>query len=183
MGYLVPSDRGARRFQLIGRSIAPRRKHGKMFEHLKDLGSSIVVTGSGRAGTRITTAMIAHDLGWKYLDENNIRQNNWDLLLEHCAEEHCVVQAPDLWKRIHLLPAYVGIVVVRRPIGEILTSWDRHSTPPKDDPREVYEGLERTVKDRATWIDYADLEGHPLWVEEDTRRKIGKAWTWTRIAV
>ncbi len=153
-----------------------------MFEHLRDLGSSIVVTGSGRAGTRITTAMIAKDLGLTYLDEFHIRQNNWGDLQRLLRQGGCVVQAPDLWRKVHELPPAVVIVVIRRKLEDILASWRRHKTSPKDDPKEVYEGLEDTVGHRAIWLDYEDLEGHPLWVPEDVRRST-KDWCWTRIAV
>lgn len=105
-----------------------------MFEHLKEF-DSIIVTGSHRSGTRITTMMIANDTGFEPIVEHKYGcwaesvgsdRNRWERLNKFLAMKRVVIQGPAIF---HLVPQMTqprrAIVMNRRDFDDIHASEQR----------------------------------------------------------
>ena len=96
-----------------------------MYESLKEF-SSIVVSGPQRAGTRITAKIIAADTNKLYIDEKDINFHDIRLLQYYLNQGNVVIQCPALCHLLHyIIDSSTLIVVVRRPLNEILASEHR----------------------------------------------------------
>lgn len=98
---------------------------------------AVLVTGPQRSGTRIAAKMVAADLGYTYHDETEVGIGNVHKAIRLFKRTGVVVHAPGLCDVSHLLwdvrlcPVKVVVVVVRRPLSEILASckrisWNEH---------------------------------------------------------
>lgn len=86
----------------------------------------IIVTGPQRSGTRIAAKILAHELGYTYVDEDAIGVDNeqafWQLLLPGQTAErdepgNWVLQAPGLSHMVHRLPYLVAEAAATAPTG------------------------------------------------------------------
>ena len=92
-----------------------------MFKKLNKY-KAIIVTGIQRSGTRVCAKMIAHDTGYKYIDEKNF---GYDIerFFDYCAKDNVVVQAPNMCKFVHLLSCKENLVIfMLRSYKDILKS-------------------------------------------------------------
>jgi hypothetical protein len=152
-----------------------------MFEQLKEF-KRILVTGPHRSGTTIAMRMIAADLGYRPVDEEEFK---WRFirLIPDVWLPGTVLQAPNAFP---WLPVLTGgddaVIVMRRPLADIAASVSRQKSP---------KGLEVTapvyaaeqgyalwdqVKNLEPWqrfkwfeVEYEALAAHPLWVPKDER--------------
>ena len=90
----------------------------------------IIVTGPQRSGTTIAAHMLAHDLGYKYIDEADFKINEFDKfkkLLNKHKSAGAVVQCPALSHKCHLLNEYNDLMVVfmLRDTDDIIASESR----------------------------------------------------------
>jgi len=158
-----------------------------MFEYLEEY-KHILVTGPQRSGTRIASKMIAHDLGYRYVDESEIHADSlYTLVTLIHNEDNVVVQCPALCRDIDFfgdLPDTL-IVMMHRDIQDIEASetrigWDR-SWKCLEQFRYYTDGSVAQAKYQY-WrahqrcaivhyleLNYADLEGHSLWVPKERR--------------
>lgn len=173
-----------------------------MFEHLAKF-RTIFVTGPQRSGTTIAARMIAHDLGYEYIDERDYGAHDLQMLFR-VVEEQAVVQGPALSAYCHLLPRHVAVVLMRRALADIVASQDRTTLPSGKswtDEEEIvelakyfrpqgpiagvkYEAWETVQKPAMTAqgktffeVLYEDLADHPLWVAKDLRKGWGPKQT------
>jgi len=93
-----------------------------MFKELKK-HKKIIVVSPQRAGSRIVSKMIAHDTGFRYVDENEFDVDNLDKLNEILKEDNIVIQAPGLMYKITEIKAFP--VIVKRKICDIIKSQKR----------------------------------------------------------
>lgn len=160
-----------------------------MFDYLHPF-EKIIVTGPQRSGTTICAAMIAHDLGYYFYPEEQIRVSElWRVKRLFRRTSKFVLQAPAICRYVHQFSApEVAIVLVRRDIDDIITSQQR-----VDWTAELYElrryGLrsgriaevkykywEECQQDKilnAFEVDYGSLIDHPLWVPKERRADFG----------
>lgn len=151
--------------------------------------SAIVVTGPQRSGTTIAAHILAQELGYTYVDENDFGIYDPARATQFLRNGRVVLQSPGLMYCAHQLPAC--IVVMRRPLAEIAASEKRVGW------RESYGGagyqMETALYNRnygfsgqdIAWtkylcwdmfqkarcdnwfdLDYQSLRDHPLWVEQ-----------------
>ena len=150
----------------------------------------VLVVGPQRSGTTITARMIAHDLGRTFLDERQVK-GPAELRMEELPGRRapCVVQCPAWTYCCHRWGGpEVGVVLVRRPVPDILASQQRirwtHRCQPGELARyDLSSGVISQVKYRV-WdrqqrrmlgphgheIEYHTLKDHPLWVPPQRRR-------------
>ena len=97
-----------------------------MFEHLSNF-SKIVVVGSQRSGTTITAQMIAEDLEYKYIDEQQFATKDARLFRDVWLKENKVVlQAPALTTQIHnLVNDEVLVIFMVRDKNDIIKSMNK----------------------------------------------------------
>lgn len=157
-----------------------------------------LVTGPQRSGTGICARMVAHDLGWEYIDEDDIGIRNLGKAREIFQSRfEFVMQAPALSRFCHELSAEyfpLPIVWMRRPLHEIIASQERINWDGEAIEKMVYfnacgpvakvkydfwENVQRRLTPTAYEIHYASLSGHPLWVGKEERKKWG-ARQWAR---
>ena len=145
----------------------------------------LAVTGSQRSGTAVCGRMLAADLGWEFIDETAVGVS----LMEAAASlmqdgVGFVLQMPSLLARTdeiaHLLgEGRVGAVVMRRPHRDVKASGRRLGLC----ERPGLVGCRQTLVERLARqphfrvLDYADLAGHPLWVEPKLRQSVGPKQT------
>lgn len=97
-----------------------------MFESLKEF-NNIVISGPQRSGTRITAKVIAHDTGKTYIDEKDINYHDFRLLEYYIKQGNSIIQCPGLCRILHhIKDKSTLIIMVRRPIDEIINSERRH---------------------------------------------------------
>ncbi len=83
-----------------------------MFKHLDKWGK-ILVTGPGRSGTRVAARMIAHDLGYIFIDESQIQIDSLILAMQVLwRNTNIVIQCPSLMCSIHAIADDDTMVVV-----------------------------------------------------------------------
>jgi len=157
-----------------------------MFEWMTRF-DKILVTGPQRSGTRICARMIAHDTGYRYVDEKEIAVGHPELLKALCAAEHgFVVQCPALCHCVHEFSADdTLIILMRRKIEDIIASQERIKWKNEQDQLQRHYGGVRgpiSVIRYKFWeehqrpkvkyfleIEYESLLAHPLWVPKELR--------------
>lgn len=85
--------------------------------------TAIVVTGPQRSGTTIAAHIIAKELGYTYVDEDEFGIYDTQRAIQFIKNGRVVLQAPGLMYCCHQLPA--ALVVMKRPLDEILASEKR----------------------------------------------------------
>lgn len=148
----------------------------------------VTVTGPQRSGTRLATAILAHDLGRQFIGEEAYDVATHDgLLARYLAVANrgaeVVIHAPELSSIAHHLPGL--IVFMHRDPADIARSqrridWAyegheliRYFTDQGPIGEVTYRAWDRYQKPllgaRAVDLDYASLAGHPLWVDASKR--------------
>jgi hypothetical protein len=170
-----------------------------MFEHLAE-HRIILVTGPQRAGTRICSKMIAYDLEYTFVDEDEICVDSLNRLWRLVESgDHLVVQCPALCSFVHLLtdqqyvtnPECVAVVFMLRDPKDILASQRRINwgweTP--ELMRYNAAGIDACCVKRYEWnrrkatvpnsyeVEYESLAGHSLWVPKDQRKEFAPVQT------
>jgi len=157
-----------------------------MFEKFADF-DKILVTGPQRSGTRICAKMIAHDLGYTYIDEDDLHMENlymMDYFLR--KKERNVVQCPALCRYIHIFDwENTAVILIRRNIEDIIASqkrigwrwewlelarYDRTEGVIAEVKYQYWEKYQKRKIKHAFEIDYESLAAHPLWVPRDSRQ-------------
>jgi protein O-GlcNAc transferase len=144
----------------------------------------IIVTGPQRTGTTIAGRILASELEYRFVPEEQVGVTSFVQLVElYRTERRFVVQGPCFCAYAHLLPG--AVVVMRRPLEEILrsqarVSWSedeelqRYFTTEGPIARVKYDAWDRFQKPhlekRAFELDYHALRGHALWIKEDRRK-------------
>ena len=158
-----------------------------MFEFLAGF-DKIIVTGPQRSGTTIAAQMIAEDLDLRFLIEERVpTQQALAGLVAH--QSGWVAQVPQLcrWVHDHGDRDDVAVVMVKRPIDEILASQVRIGWAPYERDElaryglqegvisevkyDFWERIQKPVIKHAFEVEYHDLEEHPLWVPARSRSK------------
>ena len=146
----------------------------------------IMVSGPQRSGTTIATKMLAEDLGFRCVLEEEFNFHDLTKLVKIVTDSNCfVIQAPTMSSICHRLQ--VAVVFMRRSLEDIGKSQDRikwdHEHAEKN--RYFHDGEEpiAQVKYRA-WekhqraflppgsafdLDYESLKGHRLWIDKELR--------------
>ena len=170
-----------------------------MFEHLAE-HRIVLVTGPQRAGTRICSKMIAGDLKYEFVDENDIYVDSLNRLWRLVETgDHLVVQCPALCSFVHLLtdrqyvtnPERIAVVFMLRDPKDILASQRRINwgweTPELMRYNAV--GIDACCVKRYEWdrrkstvsnsyeVEYESLAEHPLWVAKDQRAEFAPVQT------
>jgi hypothetical protein len=158
-----------------------------MFEYLSRY-LNILVTGPQRSGTRITTKMIAHDLKYRFVDEDEIQVSDLSLILLLIdTKSHLVIQCPALCHQVHELSrSDSAVVIVKRPLDQILRSQKRIGWDFNDVELRKYgitTGGTSAIVKYDYWnffqrrrihnpfeVEYEDLKSHPLWVDPEQRK-------------
>lgn len=159
-----------------------------MFEYLAKRCDRIVVTGPHRTGTTIASQMIAHDTGYRYVDEMDDLAGFYPSRLQEWLERKLqvpdvVIQGPSLLKMlVDSPPPNTLIVLMRRAPQDVLSSEIRTGWEFRQRELELYGHTEGdpTVVKYAYWeanpppisteIEYESLRGHWAWVEPPRRR-------------
>lgn len=154
-----------------------------MFEHLTYV-PHVVVTGPQRSGTTIAARMIAEDTGHRFVDESEFGAYNVDQWRDECHKDRVVVQCPTMLKRIvDERDPYLFVVLMRRPLAEIHASQERIGWQRYEAWELLQFGLtkgdsaaikylywnERPKPSFHLEVEYASLQGHQLWVEQEQR--------------
>jgi hypothetical protein len=147
--------------------------------------SRIVVTGPQRSGTTISMQILAHDLGYEAVREEEIDVDNLQKFFRLLdKKERFVLQAPGLCSFAHALPCTV--VLVRRKIEQVIHSQQRIGWGEENYELNKYFTTlgpigcvkyyawnvyqKRRLDDRAYELEYESLRGHALWKDEADRR-------------
>ena len=157
-----------------------------MFEPLTAY-RAILVTGPQRSGTRICAKMIAADTGFRFVDETELRvADSWKLgeILKY--DTKFVAQCPGLSYCIEDFEGSdVLIVFMMRPLDQIISSQKRinwgcewkelrkYGTKRGPIAAVKYEVWPEQRKKIKHWleVEYSSLRAHPLWVDEEKRKK------------
>ena len=154
-----------------------------MFEWMTQF-DKILVTGPQRSGTRICARMIAHDTGYRYVDEKEIAVGHRDLL--EALSGKFVVQCPALCHCVHEFSADdTLIILMRRKIEDIIASQERIEWGNEQDQlRRHYGGVEGPISmvryrfweqyqrpriRHVLEVEYESLSGHSLWIPREAR--------------
>jgi len=154
-----------------------------MFEHLKRW-PRVLVTGPQRSGTRIGTTMIAHDLNYWPVYEEQVGTDSLNRLWKHLqTTRNTVTQCPALSSHVHLLALddpELAVVLMRRSIKEIRASEQRIRWA-WEKPELIREGIlvnsssaeakykrwdelqADVIGERGFVVEYSSLHTHPLW--------------------
>jgi predicted O-linked N-acetylglucosamine transferase (SPINDLY family) len=144
----------------------------------------IIVTGPQRAGTTIAARILAVEMGYRFVPEEDVGVTDLVQLLEmYRVQQQFVVQGPGFCPYVHLLPG--AVVLMRRPLEEILHSQARiHWACEKAElgryfatqgpiAQVKYDAWDRfqkpRLRERAFELDYHSLRGHSLWIEAEQR--------------
>src|SRR5579872_7158233 len=145
----------------------------------------IIVSGPQRAGTTIAAKILAGELGYRNVPEEEVGVNDVVRLVElYRVGRRFVVQGPGFCPYVHLLPG--AVVLMRRPVEEIVRSQARirwlqekaelagYFTTEGPISQVKYEAWDRFQKprlaERALELDYHSLAAHPLWLEQEQRQ-------------
>lgn len=161
--------------------IEPLKKH-----------KAILVTGPHRAGTRITSKILAHDLGYRWRPESNAEffGHHFRMLSGATKGKGDVFQAPTMCAWCHLFHPEVAIVMCVRNVQDILASEERIGWGSAGKGSEINE-LKKYFRNSGTiaevkyecWtkyqkskirypyeIRYEDLSVHPMFVPKEQRQ-------------
>lgn len=170
-----------------------------MFENLKKY-TAILVSGPQRSGTRICAKIIAQDTGHKYVDENNIKVDNLDMLKDILnTRENVVVQCPAVSAYLEEFSANdVLIIFMRRDVNDIIASqnrigWgvgnergefnkykDKFGATQAPVSKVKYKYWEKEQRDKIkNWkeIEYESLSKHELWIPKEKRTEFASSQT------
>lgn len=143
----------------------------------------IIVTGPHRAGTRIASKIIAHELEYDYVSEEDIDIDDIQLFYKSLEFENVVVQAPGVSSFCHVIPN-VLVVYMLRDIDEIIESQQRINWQFEQYELSKYfidEGIISMVK-YESWeyqkrfcknffeLEYNDLKDHEFFIDRESRR-------------
>lgn len=171
-----------------------------LFDHLRPFGK-VIVTGPSRSGTRIASRMIAHDLGYEWLQEDAVATRDLNRLKALLAErDKFVVQCPGLSAWVDTVSGDgTAVVFMRRPVENIIASqrrvkWTdgaREKRPYAERPEftgmvnvarpiaeikyRVWDEWQHARTQNAFELQYESLAAHPLWIERE-RRATFTAW-------
>lgn len=150
----------------------------------------VLVVGPQRAGTTIAARMLAGGLGTDFLDEREVAGDLDQRIAElRHRRTASVVQCPAwTWTCHELGGRGIGVVLLRRPVEEVIDSQERIRWTRRCQPQELWRygltsGVIAEVKYRA-WDEhqrralgahahemaYAALAEHPLWLARDLRQ-------------
>jgi hypothetical protein len=154
-----------------------------MFKPLEKF-NNIVVSGPQRSGTRIAAKIIANDTGKVYIDERDIDCHDFRLLEWHLQQGNVVIQCPGLCHLLHYITdVSTLVIVVRRPIEEIISSEHRHWSKEAEKiellkygcsngiiSRIKYDFWDKVQKailsERAREVNYHSLSTHSLFIKD-----------------
>ena len=164
-----------------------------MFEPLKSY-RSILVTGPQRSGTRIIAKCIAHDTGYKYIDESYLGMFSGSVIRTHNILEGdgIIVQGPGVCHGCDEMEDLGNtlIVMCMRNIDDIIKSqgrinwrcekselgkyglrhWEGPACAVKYDEWETQkQGIEHWLQ-----VEYESMAIHPLWVDDR------EGWEWNQ---
>jgi hypothetical protein len=161
-----------------------------MFDYLKKF-KNIVVTGPQRSGTRITTNMIAKDLGYDIVDELDYKD-----IFKLFDDTPKVIHAPMKAYECHTFPKEVAVVFMIRDTKDILKSQKRITwgcnhvevksyiplkehynnklTNSCDIKYEVWNNYQKKNITNKFEVKYKDLTKHPLYIPKKDRS--GFSW-------
>jgi len=86
----------------------------------------VVVSGCQRSGTHIMAKILAHELGWQYITDEDYDVsdfNGWANLI--LTGVHMAAQCPHMTHLLHETPDDVLVVWMHRPIEELIVSFAR----------------------------------------------------------
>lgn len=170
-----------------------------MFEELKKF-KRVLVSGVQRSGTRIATKIIAHELGYKYIDEKEFSTSDEEALKVILKKDNIVVHAPAMSHLVHKLKD-IAVVFVIRPKKDITASMKSMKWSEEDMMAEIrkynkeiessYENIV-DMKYKAWWkwqkqkcdypfeLKYDDLKDHSMFISKEKREKLRKEkkWNW-----
>ncbi len=149
--------------------------------------SRILVTGPARSGTTIASKILAHELSYEC-----ILEEEYDVHDLHKAfdlwkyNSEVVIQGPSLASYCHLFNPPGAVVWMIRPLEEIVKSQQRVSWQiPKQeiisylvsDPAQIAKVKldcwinyqKSLIEDRCFELDYHSLSQHPLWIPDHLR--------------
>lgn len=146
-----------------------------------DAYRAVLVTGPQRSGTTFAAHAIAADTGREYFDEESFKIDNeplwWKLVTD---VDNAVVHCPGMMHRVTGVPQDVLVVVMWRPITEIIASQNRVGWGQGRDELGKFGRVdgEACVVKYAWLLDnwqripnlrlvaYHSLSDHPMWVED-----------------
>lgn len=176
-----------------------------MFEHFAESFAVIFVTGPQRSGTTICARMIAHDAGYRYVDEEDFSVHEMRALervISNRRGQRLVIQCPALARWIHELGAERSSAVVWmvRDTIDVIHSQMRIGWAKEQDEKAKYADAEITLPNNVPvsllkwyyWtnyqryrcanpfeVEFEKLASHPLWVPKDGRASF-EARQWSR---
>jgi hypothetical protein len=146
----------------------------------------IIVTGPQRSGTTISAKIIAEELGFEFIREEEVNVDDLELFFQlFRGKDRFVLQAPGLCAFAHLLPGC--FVLMRRNLDAIVRSQDRIGWAQHWEGYElgkyfttlgpigcvkyyVWEVYQKPkMQDRAYELEYESLKVHRLWLDPDQR--------------
>ena len=144
----------------------------------------ILVTGPQRAGTTIAARMLAAELNYKFVPEEQVGFDNLEKLFDlYRNEKQFVLQGPCFCPYAHLVSG--AVVLMRRPVPEILSSQARISWPEEAEldryfttqgpiaqvKYDAWDNYQKPqLRERGFELDYQSLSRHPLWLEKEQRQ-------------
>lgn len=153
----------------------------------------VLVSGPQRSGTRIAAKVLASELNYVYVDENEIYVDSLNALCSALKTDTCkVIQCPALARYVHLLASHrVAVIFMMRNIHDVVASQKRiawKSAYPEllrydktaGEPAEIkYEAWSRTglLTLHCFELEYTDLRGHPMWIDKEHRKDFGPLQT------
>lgn len=153
-------------------------------EILRFGAAAVLVTGPQRSGTTLAAHVLALELGYRYVDEQDIGIDNQKLARRELEVPQTILQAPGL---CHCAETFgVPVVVVRRNLAEIAASearigWQnvrsyelgKYGLTSGQIAAVKYLSWEQRQKATCVlplYLDYEKLAHHPLWVPAERRR-------------
>lgn len=145
---------------------------------------SVLVTGPQRSGTTIAAHILAHELAYAYVDEDEVHVHNADEARQVLRQIRVVLQAPGLCSIADRLNALV--VIMRRDLAAIAASekrigwvaaeaneYCRYGLDPAQGPiaalkYRIFDALQKPFC-MAFDLEYESLAEHPLWVPAERR--------------
>ncbi len=156
-----------------------------MFEWLKKY-KKVIVTGPHRSGTRICARMISYDLGYPYIDEEDIYIDSLYTFSHYLfSKTPFVIQCPALSKYIHNFSSNsCAVIFMKREKKDIIASQERIGWSWEWLERLRYGETKGAISDikynyinkiqngnmnNLFEVEYNSLFKHPLWVKKKQR--------------
>ena len=157
-----------------------------MFKHLNSF-SRIVVTGPQLSGTTIEAKAIDSDLGYQYVDEDDIGVKSLSSLFGALRFDRVVIQSPATCSCVHWIDTpSTAVVMMRRSVMEIVASQQRIGWDDQIAERKNYFKIDGEIASIKYWaweefqrdsmrvpffeVNYSDLSRHRIWVASEHRR-------------